>query len=138
VPLTTIGMKSAEIGGLGEIHYRYLHRRLAEYRFLFSPMRYTSLPLAVVEALTMGMPVVALATTELPTVIEDGIHGYLSNKVEELIERMRFLLANPEEARRMGNNAWELARERFGMERFVRDWNKIFTEVAGKRATALV
>jgi hypothetical protein len=52
VPLTTIGMKSVEIGGLGEIHYRYLHRHLAEYRFLFSPMRYTSLPLAVVEALT--------------------------------------------------------------------------------------
>lgn len=45
VPITVAVMKSAEIGGIGEIHYRHLHRRVAEYRFLFSPMRYSSLPL---------------------------------------------------------------------------------------------
>ena len=46
------------------------------------------------------MPVVALATTELPTVIENGITGYLSCDVEKLIEAMHFLLDNAEEARR--------------------------------------
>lgn len=129
ISLTTVGMKSAEVGGLGEIHYRYLHRRVAEYRFLFSPMRYTSLPLAVVEALTIGMPVVALATTELPTVIEDGVHGFVSNDMGYLIEKMQFLLDNPAEAQRLGNNARALARQRFGTERFVRDWNAIFARV---------
>ncbi len=133
VPLTTVGMRSGDIGGIGEIHYRYLHRRVAEYRFLFSPMRYTSLPLAVVEALTIGMPVVALATTELPTVIENGVHGYISNDIETLIEHMRVLLSHPEEAKRLGNQAKQLARDRFGMERFVRDWNKTFAQVTGKQ-----
>lgn len=129
VPLTTVGMKSAEIGGIGEIHYRYLHRKVAEYRFLFSPMRYTSLPLAVVEALTIGMPVIALATTEIPTVIENDVHGYISNNPEELIEKMRLLIANPNEAKRLGDNARALAQERFGLERFVRNWNAIFAAV---------
>ncbi|PQA60108.1 glycosyltransferase [Siphonobacter curvatus] len=132
VPLTTVGMKSDEIGGLGEIHYRYLHQRVAEYRFLFSPMRYTSLPLAVVEALTIGMPVVALATTEIPTVIEDGVQGFISNDPEVLIERMQFLIDHPEEAQRMGANARKLAQDRFGKERFVRDWNAVFAEVVGR------
>lgn len=128
VPLTVAGMKSLEVGGIGEIHYRHLHRRVAEYRFLFSPMRYSSLPLAVIEAMTIGMPIVALATTELPTVIENGVHGFVSNRIDELAERMQFLIDNPDEARRMGENARQLALTRFGLDRFVRDWNAVFAE----------
>ena len=130
VPITVAGMKSAEVGGIGEIHYRHLHRRVAEYRFLFSPMRYSSLPLAVIEAMTIGMPIVAVATTELPTVIQNGVHGYVSANPDELAERMQFLLDNPDEARRMGDNARELALSRFGLDRFVRDWNSVFAEVS--------
>jgi len=62
VPLDAVGMQTEALGGLGDIPYRHLHQRLADYRFLFSPIRYTSLPLAVIEAMTLGMPVVALAT----------------------------------------------------------------------------
>ena len=129
VPLTVAGMKSAEIGGIGEIHYSQLHHRVAEYRFLFSPMRYSSLPLAVIEAMTIGMPIVALATTELPTVIQNGIHGFVSADPDELIERMQFLLDNPVEAKRMGDNARHLALSRFSLSRFVQDWNAVLLEV---------
>ena len=129
VPLNLAGMQSEEFGGLGDIPYRHLHKTLAHYRFLFSPMRYTSLPLAVIEGLTLGMPIVALATTELPTVIENGKHGYLSCNIDELIERMRFLLAHPVEARRMGEQGRKLAQERFSMPRFIGDWNKAFSLV---------
>ena len=129
VPLTVAGMKSAEIGGIGEIHYSQLHRRVAEYRFLFSPMRYSSLPLAVIEAMTIGMPIVALATTELPAVIQNDVHGFVSADPKELIDRMQFLLDNPIEAKRMGDNARHLALSRFGLSRFVQDWNDVFVDV---------
>src|SRR3712207_2610897 len=102
VPLAAVGMGTDELGGLGDVPYRDLHRRIAAYRFLFSPMRYTSLPLAVVEAMTIGMPVVALATTELPTVVEDGVSGYVSADPEVLIDRMRQLGADRDLARRLG------------------------------------
>lgn len=126
VPLDIAGMETEAFGGLGDIPYRDLHRRVAEYRFLFSPLRYTSLPLAVIEAMTIGMPVVALATTELPTVIQDGYNGYVSCDVEELIERMQFLIKRPDEGRRLGRNARETAVRRFGLERFARRWNDAF------------
>jgi glycosyltransferase involved in cell wall biosynthesis len=131
VPLDAAGMQTEEFGGLGDIPYRDLHRRVAEYRFLYSPMRYTSLPLAVIEAMTIGMPVVALATTALPSAIEDGRTGYLSCDPDELIARMRFLLAHPDEARRIGANARAVARERYGLDRFARDWNAAFARVVG-------
>lgn len=129
LPLDALGMETERFGGLGDVPYRELHRRVAEYRFLYSPMRYTSLPLAVIEAMTIGMPVVALATTELPTVIVDGWNGYLSCDPEVLVERMRHLLADPAEARRLGANARAVARERFGLERFGRDWNAALAQV---------
>ena len=129
IPLDAVGMQTEEFGGLGDIPYRYLHRRIAAYRFLFSPMRYTSLPLAVIEAMTIGMPVVALATTELPTVIENGRNGYISCDLNELIYRMRALLADPEHARSLGAHARAIARERFGLDRFIRSWNAAFAHV---------
>ncbi len=131
VPLDIAGMETEAYGGLGDIPYRHLHRRVADYRFLFSPMRYTSLPLAVIEAMTVGMPVVALATTELPTVIENGVTGYVSCDAETLIERMQELLENPAEARRLGANARRVAQERFGLDRFRRDWNAAFERALG-------
>lgn len=134
VPLDICGIDTEQIGGLGDIPYRFLHARMAEYRFLFSPIRYTSLPLAVIEAMTIGMPVVALATTELPTVIENGVTGFLSCELDELIERMRFLLAHPDEARRLGENARRVAAVRFGLDRFVRDWNAAFEQARALRS----
>jgi len=133
IPLDAVGMETEAFGGLGDVPYRDLHRRVAEYRFLFSPIRYTSLPLAVIEAMSIGMPVVALATTELPTVIENGETGYVSCDVDQLINAMRFLLANPEEARRLGANARAVANERFGLERFIRDWNDAFKLVTQRQ-----
>lgn len=135
VPLDAVGMETEAFGGLGDVPYRELHSLVAQYRFLFSPIRYTSLPLAVIEAMTIGMPVVALATTELPTVIENGVTGYLSCDVEKLIEAMHFLLDNAEEARRIGANARAVARERFGLARFIRDWQTAFALVT---QTALI
>ncbi len=129
LPLDAVGMQTEALGGLGDIAYRHLHQRMADYCFLFSPIRYTSLPLAVIEAMTIGMPVVALATTELPTVIEHGKSGYISCDPDALIEHMQYLLAHPQEARTMGAYARTVARDRFGLERFKRNWNTAFAQI---------
>jgi len=124
IPLDAVGMGSEAFGGLGDIPYRGLHRQIARYRFLFSPMRYTSLPLAVIEAMTIGMPVVALATTELPTVIEDGVNGYCSCDLDVLVDRMKTLIADRELASELGRNARATAQRRFGLDRFCADWSE--------------
>lgn len=130
LPLDAVGMQTASLGGLGDVPYRHLHQRIAGYRFMFSPMRYTSLPLAVIEGMTMGMPIIALATTEVPTVIENGKSGYISCNLDELIEHMKRLLRDPAEARQLGDHARKVAIERFGLERFIHDWNAAFMQVA--------
>jgi glycosyltransferase involved in cell wall biosynthesis len=137
VPLQAVGMDAEKIGGRPSMLYRDLHRYTSQYRFLFSPMRYTSLPLAVIEAMTIGMPVVALATTELPTVIENGITGYISCDLDELIGRMKDLIADPSLARRLGANAREVACARFNLDRFAHDWVDAVERVVGRHPSAL-
>ena len=137
VPLDAVGMETEDFGGLGDVPYRNLHRLTARYRFLYSPMRYTSLPLAVVEAMTIGMPVVALATTALPDVIQDGVNGFISADPETLIERMKKLLADPDLAREIGQRGRATARERFTLGRFRADWDEaLHAAIALREGTA--
>jgi glycosyltransferase involved in cell wall biosynthesis len=104
----------------------------ARYRFFFNPIRYTSLGLAVIEAMMIGMPIVGLATTEMATAVEDGVSGFLSTDLGRLISRMQDLLADPGEARRLGENARRSASERFSIDRFARDWEDAFATAAGR------
>jgi glycosyltransferase involved in cell wall biosynthesis len=131
VALDLAGMGSEEVGGLGDLPHDRLPAFQARYRFLFNPIRYTSLGLAVCEAMMLGMPVVGLATTEMATAVENGVSGYVDTSLERLVERMRALLADRGEARRLGAGARRLALERFSLDRFVRDWDEAFALVTG-------
>jgi glycosyltransferase involved in cell wall biosynthesis len=133
VPLDLAGMGSEALGGLGDVPIGRLHALLARYRFFFNPIRYTSLGLAVCEAMMLGMPVVALATTEYATVVENGVSGYADTDVGRLVEAMLALLSDPAEAKRLGDGARARAEERFAIGRFVRDWEDSFALVTGKR-----
>jgi glycosyltransferase involved in cell wall biosynthesis len=126
IPLDIVGMDAESMGGLGEIPHAQLPEFQAQYRFFFHPVRYTSLGLAVCEAMMAGLPIVGLATTELVTVIENGISGYVDTNVDRLVEQMQELIANPELARQLGQAAQETARSRFSIQRFVQDWNAVF------------
>jgi hypothetical protein len=136
VPLDLFGFNSKEVGGFGDLPQAEVHEKIKAYRFYFNPIRYTSLPLSVLEAMGLGLPVVALATTEHFSVIKDGKNGFIDTNVENLVRRMRRLLADPEEARRIGEAGRCTARERFGLERFVADWEAAFEEALKLREVA--
>ncbi len=128
VPIDLIGMGTAGFG-LGEVLHPQLPQFMSQYRFFFNPIRYTSLGLAVCEAMTMGMPVVGLATTEMPNVIKNGYNGYIHTDVSYLIDCMRMLLENKAKAAELGNNAAKSAQQRFNIKRFTHSWEQLFSEV---------
>ena len=133
VPLDLFGFNSKEAGGFGDLPQAEVHEKMKAYRFYFNPIRYTSLPLSILEAMELGLPVVALATTELVTVIKDGENGFIDTNVEKLIGHMHRLLADSEKAQRIGEAGRRTARERFGLERFVADWEAAFEEAVRLR-----
>lgn len=130
VPLDLVGMGAEEAGGLGEVPNPELAAFIARYRFFFNPIRYTSLGLAVVEAMMIGMPVVGMATTEMSTAIRNEHNGYVDTRLERLVEVMRRLIDDPGLAREWGERARASALERFGIGRFVEDWCGVLRQVA--------
>jgi hypothetical protein len=129
VPLDLVGMGAEEAGGIGEIRHAELFAFAARYRFFFNPIRYTSLGLAVIEAMMVGMPIVGLATTEMATAVVNGVGGYVDTDPARLVDRMKELLRDRREAARLGEGARRHANERFNIHRFVADWNDAFAAV---------
>jgi glycosyltransferase involved in cell wall biosynthesis len=126
VPLDIVGMGSQEVGGLGEVPNRELPGFIAQYRFFFNPIRYTSLGLSICEAMMIGLPIVGLATTEMPVTIENGVSGYIHTDTGWLTERMKELIESPEKAAQLGMGAKAAAEKKFSIERFTNDWTRTF------------
>ncbi|MDP9070975.1 MAG: glycosyltransferase family 4 protein [Actinomycetota bacterium] len=137
VPLDLVGMFAEEAGGLGEVPPPQLPAFVSRYRFFFHPIRYTSLGLAACEAMMVGLPVVALATTEMSTVVQNGVSGWVDTSVDRLVDRMGELLADPGQARLLGEGARRTACERFSIDRFTRDWDEALRHVTGQSKAAV-
>ncbi len=129
VPLDLVGMNASDLGGLGEIPFNQLLQFESRYRFFFNPIRYTSLGLAVCEAMMIGMPIVGLATTEMAAAIQNGVTGYVGTNLDWLIERMEDLRTDADKAGRMGRAARDYALEHFNIDRFTGDWDRLFAQL---------
>jgi glycosyltransferase involved in cell wall biosynthesis len=115
--------------GLHDLPQGELHRQLARHRVYFHPYRWTSLGLSLLESMTIGMPVLALSTTEAPAAVPPEA-GLVSNDVAALRRTAQRWLADPDEARERGQAAREHAMAHYGLERFLTEWDLILKEVA--------
>lgn len=128
-PVDLFGMKVRSLGGYEDLPQARMHDELVTRRVYVHTCRWTSLGLSLLEAMHLGMPVVALATTEHARAVPKEA-GVISSCVDELVEAVRELVAAPERARRMGEAAREAARSRYSLERFLDDWDVVLREVA--------
>jgi len=134
VPLDLFGMQSRLLAGapgvrsVADLAQDRLHDQMARRRLYLHPVRWTSLGLSLLEAMHLGMPVVALATTEVVEAVPPEA-GVISTQVEVLAEAARRLVADPEQARLMGKAARVAATGRYGLGRFLADWDALLEEV---------
>ncbi|MEU1317313.1 glycosyltransferase [Streptomyces tibetensis] len=105
-----------------------LHTALADRRMYLHPVRWTSLGLSLLEAMHLGMPVLALATTEAVEAVPPGA-GTLTTRPDVLARAARRYLHEPEAAAADGTRARQAALERYGLKRFLADWERLITEV---------
>jgi glycosyltransferase involved in cell wall biosynthesis len=129
LPLDLFGMDAAAVGGVEDLRQEELHDEMARRRVYLHPIRWTSLGLSLIEAMQLGMPVVALATTEAPEAVPPEA-GVISTRVDTLAEAAARYIAQPEMAREAGLAAREASLERYGLERFLADWDELLREVA--------
>ena len=128
MPLDVFGIGAGEIGGIEDLPQDALHTEMARRRAYLHPVRWTSLGLSLIEAMHLGMPVAALGTTEVADAVPKEA-GIVSNRVDVLRDGLARLRADPDRAAEMGRAAREAALRRFGLQRFLDDWNRLLVEV---------
>ena len=134
VPIDLFGMGAGEVAGEGpascidDLPQARLHEEMGRRRVYLHPVRWTSLGLSLLEAMHLGMPVAALATTEVTEAVPPEA-GVVTNRLDVLAQELRRLVGDPEEARRLGKagRAWALTR--YGLGRFLADWDDLLGEV---------
>jgi glycosyltransferase involved in cell wall biosynthesis len=115
-------------GRLHDVPQAQLHERMGRQRAYLHPYRWTSLGLALIEAMTLGMPVLALSTTEAPEAVPPSA-GLVTCDVDRLERMARHLLDDPDEARERGLAGRAHALSRYGLKRFLDDWDHFVEEV---------
>lgn len=118
-----------EVVGIGDLDQVSLHREVARRRVFVHTARWTSLGLSLIEAMHLGMPVAALATTEAATSVPPTA-GAVSADPAVLGETLRRFIADPAEAEVAGKAAREWALTHFGLDAFVSSWEALLEELA--------
>jgi glycosyltransferase involved in cell wall biosynthesis len=93
-------------------------RRLAGADLFCLPSTYEGLPLAILEAMSLGLPVVATAVSGNPEAVEHGVSGLLvpPESASALADALVELLLDPERRVRMGAAARRRVEERFAID----------------------
>ena len=130
-PLDLFGMDAEALGGRGDVPQHRMHDELARRRVYLHPIRWTSLGLSLLEAMHLGMPVVALATTEAPEAVPPEA-GAISTRLEILQGALRRFVRDPDAARAAGERARAAALARYGLHRFLADWDALLAQVVAE------
>jgi colanic acid/amylovoran biosynthesis glycosyltransferase len=73
------------------------------------------IPVAIMEAMATGLPVITTRHSGIPELVEDGVSGYLcgEREVDPVADRLRSLLQSPEQLTAIGRAARTVVEQRF-------------------------
>lgn len=130
---------ASELGIADRLHFTgMLHRDEIEPVFASAdafafPSTTETQGIAICEALSAGLPVVAVNAGGIPENIQPGIDGFLTeNDPAEFADRISFLVENPSERAAMAGNA-QTNSACFSIERMANDFEAFYGSVIGER-----
>ncbi len=128
LPTTPVGNTegfSRAASSVEELIYFYQSSKI-----FLSTANISPIPLTILEAMACGLPVVATPSSAIPDYVEHGISGFLTNDPVEMRYYLELLLTNDNMASKMGMAGREIILEKFGLQRFVDDWNSLLYEIS--------
>lgn len=92
----------------------------SEIDIVVCPSREDPLPIVMTEAMMYGKPCIASDSTGTADYIDNGVNGFVckTEDSEDLCEKMRYFIHNPERINEMGQEARKVYEEYFTMDKF--------------------
>ena len=88
--------------------------------------------MTVLETMAEGIPSITTRIAAIPEAVEDGWNGILLHPgdVEDLAEAILGLMTDPALRTRLGENAYETARDQFSLEQHMEKLASIYREIS--------
>jgi glycosyltransferase involved in cell wall biosynthesis len=137
-PLTTLGRSLGVSTRLHLVGWRSDLRRLyASCDLVALTSINEGTPVALIEAMAAGLPVVATSVGGVPDVIEHGVTGLLVSAREPaaFADGLRSLISNETARRQMGQRARQRAAERFTSTRLIDDVDRLYQSIVSIKKT---
>lgn len=93
---------------LGRMPKEDVIRNIKRAQFIIVPsICYEGFPMAIVEAFACGTPVICSRLGSMEEIVKDGVTGlhFEAGDSQDLAEKVKWIIDNPREARKMGQNA---------------------------------
>ncbi len=86
------------------------------------------LPYTILEAMQAGLPIVSTNVGAIPEVITDGKSGLLVElkNPEQLAEKIKYLIDNPDIAKRLGEQAKKDVAEKFSLKQMIEKTEELY------------
>jgi glycosyltransferase involved in cell wall biosynthesis len=133
--------KSTRLGLTGQVEFLgwvdNLYSVLHGWDIFVMPSLEEGFPIAALEAMAAGLPVVASSVGGVLELVEDGKTGWLipPGDAQALAARLRLLLRSPEERLTMGANARARVRDHFSIAQMTENFGKLYDELLGETRT---
>ncbi|MBV8147937.1 MAG: glycosyltransferase family 4 protein, partial [Candidatus Eremiobacteraeota bacterium] len=120
----------------GMLNHAELARVFAAADAFCLPSYREGLPLVICEAMLAGRPVVASAVGGIPEIVTNDVHGFLVRAGDPamLAKRLGDLASNPETAARMGEAAFQFARQNLTWQVNAQRYDALYRQLAGAAA----
>jgi glycosyltransferase involved in cell wall biosynthesis len=106
---------------------------VARFHAVAMPSWYEGLPLALLEAMAAGVPVVATPVGSIPQVVESGVTGLLvpPGDADALADALRRLQVDPLLAARLGDEGARRVRSEYDVTHMVRAYKSLYSRLIG-------
>ncbi len=113
---------------LGHVDHEQLQHQLGRAAVFLLPSRQENSPMAIAEAMAVGVPVIAANRCGMPFMVEDGSSGYLIDPEDpdQIARRLATILGDPRVASSMGERGRAIAEARFHPDAVARKTREVY------------
>jgi len=88
------------------------------------------IPMSLLEAMACGCACVSMSSKAIPEYISHQHNGYLAKNPQQMRNHLEWLLSNPHECHRIGQNAVKTIKQKCDKVRFTNEWNEVLREAS--------
>ncbi len=120
---------AANITITGWVDKARVEYELRQADIYLSTALWEGLPYAVLEAMSMDLPLVLSSCPGNTDVLQHNVNGFLYDALDEAVQHIEYLIAHPENAFAMGRAGYQMLLNEFSVEKMAAGYRKLYTEM---------